>query len=148
MTAERMRREFWIGIAEGRFAPAAAGYQAKIGASEDVSEGDAIAGTVGFHKNLPVRKGEIVALPVLKRRSRRRCRNVQQRPDRIVSRRKDSGNDRGGRQRAAGNWPGRKQRVTQHRLDFVERDPGFLRGKLREVRVSAGADVLSATRDA
>src|SRR5438045_5441958 len=47
MTAERMRREFRFGIAEGGFAPAAAGYQAKIGAAEDVSEGDATAGTAG-----------------------------------------------------------------------------------------------------
>src|SRR5438477_5351574 len=86
---------------------AISGYQAKIGASEDVSEGDATAGTVGFHKNLPVFKVEIVALAVLKRRSRRRCRNVQQRPDRIVSRRKDSRNYRGGRQRTTGNWPWR-----------------------------------------
>ena len=56
VTAERMRREFRFGIAECGFAFTAAGYQAKIGASEDVSEGDATARTVGFQKNLPFSK--------------------------------------------------------------------------------------------
>src|SRR5438270_8329148 len=47
-----MHRELGLGIAKGGFALAAAGGQAHVGASEEVSKGHRAVGSVGFDKHL------------------------------------------------------------------------------------------------
>src|SRR5206468_1339508 len=47
-----------------------------------------------------------------------------------------------------GDRPRRKGGIPQRHFDFVERNTSLLRGDLREIRVSAGADILRAAGNA
>src|SRR4029077_13191688 len=89
VTAERMRRELRLWIAEGRFGLAVACDQAELGAAEQIGEGYAAGSAVRLHKDAAVFEGQIGGLALLERRSRRCRGDGEQRGDRLVGRGKD-----------------------------------------------------------